>query len=573
MNQYLPPKPAAWAHIDHIVVVMLENRSFDCMLGWLYDAERPPRDQHFEGLNDDISNDLDVTDADGVSTIEQVYARRNGQPPRKGTYGVRKKAKYPTLWNLPAADPGEGFRDTNVQLFERWDVPNTYPPDPTMGGFVQNYQGAMVNGSSVYGDDPVNPRQIMAAYTPDQLPVLSGLAKAYAVSDSWHCSVPSQTWPNRAFAFAATSEGNVNNRPDWVIGGETIYGRLQDAIDGVGDAAPRSDLSWNIYSGTQDGVPFSLTKIMLSEEKQVRFANNFKHIDQFFDDAGGGRLPSYSFLEPQFSGPGQNDQKPPSDVRPGEVFLARIYHALRSSPQWDKTLFVITYDEHGGCHDHVAPPSATSPDGKVDALFGFEFNRFGGRVPAVAVSPWIEEGTVARPAGYVPFDHTSIIASVRNCFDLGGPLTKRDEAAPDLSCLLTRDTPRTDAPSIEAPDFDSSAIEEVETGLQREIARILAQRVGMQQADDESLHEFIIRLSRASDSVLSDLDLTRIKGIGPALQSALGQAGISTISQLAELSDEEIDALDKAIDVPFKADAAAIRAWVAEAKSIVASGS
>ena len=308
MSQNLEPNPDAWKNIDHIVVVMLENRSFDCMLGWLYDEEKPPRGQYFEGLNDDICNNLEVVDSNGVSFIEQVYARRNGEPPRKGTYGVRKKAEYPTMWNLPAADPGEGFKDTNAQLFERWDVANDYPPDPTMGGFVQNYQGAMVFGSSTFGDDPVNPRQIMAAYTPHQLPVLSGLAKAYAVCDHWHCSVPSQTWPNRAFAFAATSEGNVNNRPDWVIEGETIYDRLQDAIDGVGGKPARTDLSWNIYSGTQKGKPFSLTKIMLSDAKQVRFADNFKPIAQFYEDAQNGTLPSYSFLEPQFSGDGQNDQ-------------------------------------------------------------------------------------------------------------------------------------------------------------------------------------------------------------------------------------------------------------------------
>lgn len=573
MSQYLEPNPDAWTNIDHIVVVMLENRSFDCMLGWLYDEEDPPHGQHFEGLSDDIRNDLEVIDANGVSFVEQVYARRNGQPPRKGSYGVRVKAEYPTQWNLPAADPGEGFRDTNSQLFERWDVPNDYPPDPTMGGFVQNYQGSMVYGSSVFGDDPVNPRQIMAAYTPQQLPVLSGLAKAFAVCDHWHCSVPSQTWPNRAFAFAATSEGNVNNRPDWVIEGETIYDRLQDAIDGTGGSAPRTDLSWSIYSGTQHGEPFSLTKIMLSDAKQQRFAGNFKPIGDFYDDAEQGRLPSYSFLEPQFSGAGQNDQKPPSDVRPGEVFIARIYEALRTSPQWGKTLLVITYDEHGGCHDHVAPPQAKSPDGKVDAQFGFQFNRFGGRVPAVVVSPWIGEGTIARPSGYVPFDHTSIIASIRNCFDLGGPLTARDGAAPDLSALLTQKKARDDAPPMKAPDFDAAAVKEVETGLQREIGRILGQRLGEQQADDESMHDFIMRLSRANDALVASYDLTRIKGVGPAMRTALNRAGIFTIDELAALSDADIDALDEKIEVPFKKDAAELRAWVAEAKSMTTSGS
>ena len=548
---------------------MFENRSFDCMLGWLYDGKPPPDGQAFEGLSDDIRNPIEVVDANGVSSVELVYARRNGQAPVKGTYGVREKARYPVLWNLPAADPGEGYRDTNQQLFQRWDVASDYPPDPTMGGFVENFQVAMLNGSSVYGDDPVNPRQIMAAYTPDQLPVLSDLARGFAVCDHWHCSVPSQTWPNRAFAFAATSEGHVNNRPDWVIEGETLFDRLQDAIDGAGGAAPRTDLSWNIYSGTQDGAPFSLTQIMLGDDKQKRFADRFKGIQQFFADAEAGALPSYAFLEPQFSGDGQNDQKPPSDVRPGEAFLARIYAALRASPQWGRTLLVVTYDEHGGCHDHVAPPKATPPDGKVDRQFGFQFNRFGGRVPAVVVSPWIEAGTIARPSGYVPFDHTSIIASVRNCFQLGGPLTARDGAAPDLSCLLTRDSARTDTVTVTPAPIDDSALETVETGLQRMVADILGRRLQEEQAAGESMHDFLLRLASANNAILRNFDLTQVRGIGPAMRSALNRAGIFSIHQLAAQSEAQLDTLDQQLDIPFKHDATELRAWVAQARDLV----
>ena len=130
-----------------------------------------------------------------------------------------------------------------------------------------------------------------------------------------------------------------------------------------------------------------------------------------------------------------NDAHPPHNVAYGEQLIADVYNALRAGPGWKQTLLVITCDEHGGCYDHVPPPQATPPD--VLRPDGFDFSYFGVRVPAVIVSPYVKAGSVIRPPGTTPFDHTSIIATLRKLFNFA-PLTHRDAAAPDLLAALQR---------------------------------------------------------------------------------------------------------------------------------------
>ncbi len=487
IDQYLPPRPDALARIDHIVVLMLENRSFDNLLGWLYDAAPPPRGQHFEGLRGDMWCPLANVDPDGVAFTEKVYVHRNGDPVKRGQHGRPQPA--PADFRLPAPDPGEGFIDTNEQLFGHRQVADLYPPEPTCQGFVNNYAGAMLYGSYAFGDEPADPRAIMTTYTPEQVPVLSTLARQFAVCDAWHCSVPSQTLPNRDFVHAATSAGQVNNKPEAICDAETVFNRLQAA-----------GIPWRVYGNTQQGKLFSLTRTIMSSLHDPALAANFVAMDRFAQDAAAGELPAYSFLEPQFSGPEQNDQHPDADIRPGDKLIADVYSAMSSSPAWDKTLLVVTYDEHGGCYDHVAPPSgAQAPDAKpgteggMDAgapgQCGFRFNRFGVRVPAVLVSPWIEAGTVARPAGYTPFDHTSIIATLNHRFGLQ-TLTARDAAAPDLSCVLTLEAPRTDVPAV-TPLQWTSATHGLENDLHAIVAEVLAHLTGEPVPTEESLTTFI----------------------------------------------------------------------------------
>jgi hypothetical protein len=164
-------------------------------------------------------------------------------------------------------------------------------------------------------------------------------------------------------------------------------------------------------------------------------------MDQFFTDASGpeASFPQYSFIEPTYFGGQQNDQHPPSDVLRGEVLLAQIYNAIRGNePLWQKTLFVILYDEHGGFYDHVFPPACVPPDHHVSE---FSFAQYGIRVPAVLVSPWLEKQVISDV-----FDHTSLLKYVTELWGLG-PLGARTAAAKSfasswkVSAALRTDVP------------------------------------------------------------------------------------------------------------------------------------
>ncbi len=497
MSQYLKPNTKKLQDtIKHVVVLMLENRSFDNLLGWLYEKDTPRDNQEFEGLSWDLWNPLDNIDANGISFIEKVPIQKNGQLKKK--WG--KVIPNPVDFTLPKPDPGEGFKDTNHQLFLKYNVGHQYPPPAINTGFVQNYQNAMLYGAYSFGDDPTNPRDIMKCYTPEQVPVLSKLAKHFAVCDHYHCSVPSQTIPNRDFVHAATSTGHVNNSPVAQCDARTIFNQMQESID-----AGRTDLSWGIFGNNQfsskkdeDGRfgkdHFSLTRLIMTQLHDTKYDKNFSTLDDFKTKCENGNLPSYSFLEPNYGGPDQNDQHPPSDIRAGEKLIADLYDMIKASPAFDSTMFIITYDEHGGCYDHVPPPNgAKNPDpNNQPGDDGFLFNRFGVRVPCVVVNPYIEKGCIARPDGYTPFDHSSIIKTIQNCFKLEGYLTARDKAAPDFSCLLTLDIPRKDdIPEVTPQKWDIAAGEAHVNDLHKLIATILEDMTGNTTPNENDLLEYI----------------------------------------------------------------------------------
>lgn len=168
----------------------------------------------------------------------------------------------------------------------------------------------------------------------------------------------------------------------------------------------------------------------------------------FFAVCSKGRLPSYAFLEPRFFFR-PNDQHPPYGVAGGDELIRTVYEAVRRGPLWEKTLLCVTYDERGGCYDHVPPPAAAPPGDGATCKQGFRFDRLGVRVPTVLVSPWIEPGTVFRAAR--PLDHTSMIRTICRLWSLPS-LTDRDRAAEDLGDVLIRSVPRQDAPRIPAAE-------------------------------------------------------------------------------------------------------------------------
>jgi phospholipase C len=282
----------------------------------------------------------------------------------------------------------------------------------------------------------------MQTYTASQVPVLTTLAREFAVSDAWFCSVPSQTWPNRAFVHAGTSNGNINNGniPNpflWDV--TTIY----NVLDSIG-------ASWKVYN---DSFTPSLTRLMFPGLWHISLDGHFRGFDEFLSDCAGNSLPQYSFVEPDFLGASANDAHPPHDVTFGEEFLAAIWNAVSRSPAWPGILLLIAYDEHGGCFDHVLPPSNAVPPDRASSPGhgGFDFKRFGVRVPAVVVSPFIQRGTVFRSPSSTPYDHTSVLATLRDWLAIPAATmlkSNRIAAAPTLEQVFTLASPRTDRPQI-----------------------------------------------------------------------------------------------------------------------------
>jgi phospholipase C len=406
------------SNINHFVVLMLENRSFDQLLGFLYtDAPTPnqsPLGHPYEGLTGQESN-------------------LNSQGKPFQVFQIPAKDK--NLFFYPKADPGEGFHNTNAQLFGTTSPAAGAQADNS--GFITNFAATMAwQKGQKNGHWDILPgtqeTDIMGMYTPEQLPVLSGLAKGYAVCDHWYSSAPTETLPNRAFALMATSQGFLDDA-NKVYTAKSIFTLLAD-----------NNLTWAVYGYTSPPLTRnSVADITKSSD------SNFGVFKDFQAAVSSGNLANFVFLEPSWDAQG-NSQHPVGSLAAGDAFIQQVYQTLYGSKVWEDTLLIITYDEHGGNYDHVPPPTtAVAPDNS-NGEFGFNFQRFGVRVPAVLVSPYIEAGTVYRVTQGIggaptPFDHTSVLKTVEKRFGLP-PLTMRDAAAPDLGGVLTLSSARTDDP-------------------------------------------------------------------------------------------------------------------------------
>jgi phospholipase C len=394
--------------IEHIVVLMLENRSFDHMLGYLYSGSGnvSPSGQPFEGLTGTESN------PDGSGNQVAVY------PITPST---------PNAYFMPGADPGEGYAATNSQLWGSVTAPASGTP-ATMLGFVTDFAytigwEAKENWTLVPG---TTADWIMGCFAPETLPVLSALATGYAVCDQWYASAPTETLPNRAFALAGTSQGHMDDSTKTYTC-PSIFGSLSAA-----------GVSWQVFG--YDAPP--LTKADFPDITGAD-PSHFGLFTDFTAAAAAGTLPAFTFLEPSWPSTG-NSQHPNYDVALGEQLIHDTYEALRTGPGWPQTLFVLTYDEHGGCYDHVPPPWGATPPDNSAGEFGFGFDRFGVRVPTLLISPLIPPGTVYRVAGgTTPLDHTSILKTIEQRWSLQ-PLTARDAAAPGFGDVVTLTVPRTD---------------------------------------------------------------------------------------------------------------------------------
>ena len=351
--------------LDHVVVVLFENRSLDNLLGQLYG---PDDGKPFEGvIGKDLTNPI----------------------PEWAEHGAERKVVPYTVatdMDSPNPDPGEEWYHTNTQLFGTIDDHNRFkigegvtapwnapPPDatPTMDGFVTDYISTF---TAEVGRQPTYDEyaHIMSGFTPEQVPVLAGIAREFGVFDHWFCEVPSQTFMNRSFWTAATSSGLVVNSParKWFTGNdaETIFERLEE-----------HGKTWKVY--VMEPMPLSFTGIIHYPRLKDRLATHFVRFSEFEKDAAAGTLPDLSLIEPNLiSGHGDYHPAfgraygprldialdPPSSILSGEAFLERVFNAYRSATSptgtnvWN-TALLIGWDEPGGTYDHVAPGRSRRP--------------------------------------------------------------------------------------------------------------------------------------------------------------------------------------------------------------------
>jgi phospholipase C len=402
--------------IEHIVVLMLENRSFDHMLGYL----------SLEGGRDDI---------DGLR--EEFANVHDGR-----SYPVR----HLETTAIPD-DPGHSAACVDLQV-----------GGGDMSGFVASFADTLSGRGVADGD----PGRVMGYYNAADVPVYDHLAREFAICDRWFSSVPGATWPNRLYAISGRAARSRDDLPPHLppMYNQPSFARHLDA----------RGVSWRWYSFEVGTLRLADAHYALGHHDKFAFFSrenlNWKaklevridaQTESFIEDAARGTLPSVSWIDPNFGnfnpiGFQPNDDHAPADVKDGQELVLAVYHALAAGPQWEKTMLVIFYDEHGGFYDHVPPPAAADDNRRM-------FGRYGVRVPALIVSPWIEPGSVSTTV----FDHTSIIKTILLRFapdalsqperhrgllaraaSAGHPryLGTRVAQAHDLGELLTRSAPR-----------------------------------------------------------------------------------------------------------------------------------
>jgi phospholipase C len=407
-------------NINRFVVLMLENRSFDHLVGYLK-----------------RSNNL----VDGITGTEYSNFR---DPP------VNTPPSVPVNPNARATmqfDPSHEFRDVQIQLYGAPSVGEVLPiraSPALMNGFL--FSG---NESATAQGVPSDADQVMSCFDQSATPNIWALAQQFALFNYWYSSLPGPTWPNRFFVHAATS-GGLSDSPDtWQIirGYSFARGTIYNALRSAGK-------DWRIY---HEGLPQTAGIRDLRLEYINPFTKRFRQMKHFADDVKNGILPEYTFIEPNYDAGNNfsngNSMHPLNGVKPGDDLVKQVYEVLSANPNyWRETMLIITFDEHGGFYDHVPPPQSL-PTGDdthyANPKNSFDFDSYGVRVPTIVISAY----TSPQVIGYDPrdpttqFDHSSIPATVEDRFNLA-PLTMRDKYANLLDVALDLSQPRS-APVLE----------------------------------------------------------------------------------------------------------------------------
>lgn len=515
-------------NIENVVVLMLENRGFDHLFGWLYDKDEQSKlnligkrddPRKFNGLssmtNDELLDLENLSPFDPYKTTPIIKGTTSPKVPGQnpGEHFVHIMAQMWGKTNLEIDWSDKHNRDSEIKAIRSIRGKQAAP----MTGYLRDYFDVIQSNGIKPEENQVN--EIIETYEPSQLPVLSGLARYYAVSDEWFCSVPSQTNANRAFSMAGTSRGLVTNNfydaykgitqglKNPGISAMSSYGSVMMGHGGShSDQLPpntrnifgtlsQHEKEWAVFwqdpwppQDVSIGKQYQYVKTMFPELKDKKYETNFIKFDakdpgnELFRRAREGSLPAVSWIEPKWGG-GQswtsnlrqvgNDMHPVCDTTIAEDFVAELYRSLTSSDQWEKTLFVITFDENGGTYDHVSPP-CTSPSGldrapmpndydhmdiKTRTEFGFEFDQLGIRVPTIFISPLIKRNTIIRSESETKFDHTSLIATILSWQEIDKKywqMGKRVDEAPLFDSVFQTDKAREPQSFSEALNVDAT---------------------------------------------------------------------------------------------------------------------
>ncbi|KAI8903962.1 phosphoesterase, partial [Gorgonomyces haynaldii] len=396
------------APVQHVVHIMFENRSFDSIFGYL---------DH----NPEIDNLLN----------KQVCNYRNALQ-KTGQVCARKLTHQEALYS--PYGPDHSFQSAQEQIYgtlAKLTKEQLQKPAP-MNGFVQN-----ALNQKTFPSDRVD--QVMAAFDPKDIPIFTTLAQEFTVCDRWFSGAPGSTQPNRAIAESGTANGQIHSNADTIVGGFTQKSIIDSFIE--------QNKTWvNYYLEVPTLVQFTTTREFLIPDETAKNLST-----DFYRDVMAGNLPQYTLIDPYYV---KNDGAAPGLFGRAEELLKFVYETLRQSPVWESTLLLVTFDEHGGFHDHVPPPAnVPSPDGILGpAEYPFDFKRLGVRVPVLFVSPWVQKGGVIHGPTNKPypdsvFEHASIPATLESLFGLTGTLTNRTKWAGKFDDIFLSQM-RTDTPLV-----------------------------------------------------------------------------------------------------------------------------
>jgi phospholipase C len=405
--------------IDNIVVLMMENHSFDSYLGHL---------NQYTGRTDIESAPANASNPDTVGG------------PKPWVHAPR----------LCALDTDHTWAGTHQEIDKG-----------LMDGFAQVNEGTPVPAAPDGGKlDPSlgSGGRAMWWYDQTDLPLYYELASTFALADHYFSSVPGPTWPNRRFLYAGTSFGGTQTGGAFALADETKYPYPGNPLS-VLDELEAANVSWMYYS---DGpLP---TLFLLYSDYSTRWQRTVKDSFAAFQAAAkAGQLPAVSFVDPNLAitnTGGETDEHPPGDIQLGQQFVGQVVQAVMSSPQWPHTALFITHDEHGGLYDHFAPPAACAPDTIAPILVSGDttqggFDSYGIRVVLIAVSPYAKKGYV----GHRVYDHTSLTRFIEARFALPA-LTARDANAEPPTDLFDFAQPPAflSPPDIATPNVDPAGL-------------------------------------------------------------------------------------------------------------------